>query len=99
MVRLRREMAQYKVQSLPVEFKRVVDPDINGHGIYALLELTRSCHVVLGARYALTPITNLELANKRLIEQDLASAKAQVGEEADNLAYVQLSASLLRRVQ
>ena len=75
---------------------RIVDPDINNHGIYALLELGKISQLVYNARFALTPITNLARASKKHINEDYAEAKRRVGEdEKDNMAYIQPTPSTL----
>lgn len=50
--------------------ERVVDPDINSHGIYALLELGKISRFIHNARFALTPITSLDRAPKKIIDED-----------------------------
>lgn len=71
----------------------MIDPNINNHGIYALVELGKFSQYYLNARYALSPIISLSRANKRWIEQDVSAAKAIVGAivaaEKDNLVYLQ----------
>jgi hypothetical protein len=52
--------------------ERVVDPDINDHGIYALLELGRMSRFIHNARFAVTPITSLARAPKKTINEDYA---------------------------
>jgi hypothetical protein len=76
----KKNLSKYKVGELPVVILRVVDPDINNHGIYALLELGRLSQMIHNARYALTSITNISRASKKLIDEDLAEARRQVGE-------------------
>lgn len=48
--------------------KRVVDPNINNHGIYALLELGKMSAFILKARYFIVPISCLQFAAKKLID-------------------------------
>jgi hypothetical protein len=67
----KKNLTKYKVSDIPIVISRIVDPDINHHGIYALLELGRLSQIVYNARFALTPITNLSRASKRLIDEDL----------------------------
>lgn len=57
----KRNLDKYKPSdfALPISVARVIDPDINNHGIYALLELGRISEFILKARYALAPITAL----------------------------------------
>lgn len=92
----KKNLSKYKVSEIPIVILRIVDPDINNHGIYALLELGKLSQMVYNARFALIPITNLSRASKRLIDEDLAEAKRQVGNnEKDNLVYMQPTATIL----
>lgn len=54
--------------SFPISVARVVDPDINNHGIYALLELGKMSEIILKAKYALTPITALTAKLRKQID-------------------------------
>ena len=82
-----------------ITIKRVVDPDINNHHIYALLELSNLSQVYLKAKYTLTPITNLQFANKRHIDEDIARAKELAGEEANNLAYSRANLTIMELIR
>ena len=66
----RRNLNKYKPSdfSVPISVARVVDPDINNHGIYALLELGRMSEFILKAKYALAPITTLSAKLKKQID-------------------------------
>lgn len=60
------------------------------------MELGKISKLIYNARFALTPITNLSRACKRLIDEDYAEAKRQVGQdERDNLVYMQPTATTL----
>lgn len=92
----KKNLSKYKVGDIPIIIMRIVDPDINNHGIYALLELGKLSQEVYNARFALTPITNLSRASKRLIDEDLLEAKRQVGDfEKNNLVYMQPTSTTL----
>lgn len=97
----RRNIDKYKPSdfSLPISVARVVDPDINNHGIYALLELGRISEFILKAKYALAPITTLTAKLRKQIDLDLATAKSMVGDERDNLAYLQPTPRILELIR
>ena len=54
-----------------IEVERVIDPNVNKHNIYALLELTKKSSDIFGARYFVTFISQFGKTPKRWVDEDL----------------------------
>ena len=70
-----------KVKHIPIKILRVVDPDINNHGILALVEMTPICAKTFGARYFITRIGKEDKAWGKVIGKDRAAIREMVEEE------------------
>lgn len=55
----------------PLIISEVIDPNLNDHGIYALLRLGKWSILDFGARYAVTPISKSSFMKKKHILEDL----------------------------
>ena len=53
---------------MPLKIETVVDPDINGHGLYALLKLSKQSSIFYRATYFVTPISILSKAPRKIID-------------------------------
>ncbi len=98
MEQFKKNLSKYKVSDFPVVVSRIVDPDINNHGLYALIELGKISQLIHHSKFALTPISTLATACKRHIEEDLKQAKKLVGAEKDNIVYLQPTLRLLELI-
>lgn len=55
----------FKREDQPLIISEVIDPNLNGHGIYALLKLGKWSILDFGAKYAVTPISKSYLMKKK----------------------------------
>lgn len=76
---------------MPTTIKQVIYPNVNNHGIYALLELGLITQIELGTRYAIVPLMNLDLANKTHIEEDLKLARGFALKDESTLGLIHLN--------
>lgn len=73
-----------------------MDPNINNHGIYALLELTKKSSFIFKARYFVTQISCIEFAPRKHIDEDLQTIRALVEEEErDNIGSMAATEKIL----
>jgi hypothetical protein len=59
------------MKTIPILIKRVVCPDVNDHGVYAVLELAKATRNCVKARYVVTPIRDLTSVTRSVMEADL----------------------------
>lgn len=66
---MRKELDKY--ENAAIEVERVIDPNVNNHNIYALLELTKRSSDIFGAKFFVTFINQIERIPKRWVDDDL----------------------------
>lgn len=89
-----------KYYSAPVDIERVVDPNINNHGIYALLELSKRSAFIFKAKYFVTQISDIKFAPKKFIDADLQAIKLLVEEEErNNIGCMAATEQILNKIK
>jgi hypothetical protein len=85
---------------LPITVQEVINPDILGLGVYALVKLGRLSEFQFGTQYAITPLCIIKFAKKKNVLQALAESKKLVPPEyADNIALIALNTMLIELIE
>lgn len=79
--------------------QEVIDPDINGKGIYAFIKLSTLTQIEMGAKYAVTPLAVFRGVKHRVMESVLEKARELAGREKNNIAFVPISSDILRMIE
>ena len=83
-------------EKFPLIIDEVIEPNLNNHGIYALVKLNRLTEIEMGAKYAVTPLSLSHRPKHKAIKEDLLRARELAGPESDNIAFLPIDSNIIK---